>query len=199
MRKTILLVSLLLCCCGGKGAKDASAPLSKEPISVRGWVADVEQPPSQMYRTRETEAARRLQLFQGSSVAVDNAPYVSGGLAENGSFVLLDVPPGKVSVVFTPPGGPDVRLILENVPGNADVFIPAVFIKKDGVTLLQPNDVKVRMAAKITKAVPSGTTVMVAGHPVPVINTPVEQMTDRRDFPSPGAHDVRETPLARVR
>jgi hypothetical protein len=65
-------------------------PLSKEPVSVRGWIADVEG--AQKNAIAQVEAFRRLQLFQNTYVAVDDAPYVSGGVEENGSFLLLDVP-----------------------------------------------------------------------------------------------------------
>ncbi len=195
MPKSSLLVLLLLAIACGADSNRQASPLSKDPISVRGWIADVEGAPKAAYSTIETEQVRKLQLFQQTSVTVDNAPYVSGGVAENGSFVLLDVPPGNVSIVFTAPGAPQARLVLQRIPGNADVLVPALLLRKDGVALLQPAAVKVRMAAKIDKAVPSGATALVAGVTLPVTNTPISQMTDRRDFPNPGG----PAPLAVVR
>jgi hypothetical protein len=162
-----------------------SAHLSKEPVSLRGWIADVEQPQDNTFRTVETESARRAQLFQGTNIWVENAPYVSGGLAETGAFLLLDVPPGNISVDFTPPGGQTVRLVMQNIPGNADVMIPALLLKPNGtVALLDPTGVKVRVAAKIDKAQPTKLTAIIAGVSVPVLEVPIADMVDRRDYPS---------------
>ena len=58
--------------------------VSKEPTSVRGWIADVERPESGMFKTVETEAARRAQLFQSTNIWMDDAPYVSGGRTNAG-------------------------------------------------------------------------------------------------------------------
>jgi hypothetical protein len=159
--------------------------VSKEPISVRGWIADVEGAPNTSFRTAETETIRKLQLFQATNVWVENAPYVSGGVAENGSFILLDVPPGKVTIIFSAPGAPDARLILVNVPGNADVLVPNLLLKRDSVALLSPNEVKIRLAAAVPHAVPAGLTATVADLRVPVMNTPMAAMVDRRDYPNP--------------
>ena len=184
LRVVPVLLMLAIAC----GPDDPNAPrLSKEPISVRGWIVDVAGSPKAPFQTPETDAVRRLQLFQSTYVWVDNAPYVSGGVAENGSFILLDVPPGNVTVSFSAPGAPNARLILQNVPGNADVLVPAIILKPNGVTLLDPKGVVVRLAAKIDKPSASRLTVNVAGLTVPVINTPIMQMTDRHDYPNPPA------------
>src|ERR1043165_5328907 len=111
---------LVLAGCGGE--KPNTPQVSKDPISVRGWLLDVEGSASPI-RTAETEAARKAHLFQATYVEVVNAPYVSGGIAENGSFLLLDVPPGKVTIVFSAPGAQSAKLEIDNVPGNADIFL----------------------------------------------------------------------------
>ena len=177
-----LLVLLALAACVDR--PEGTAPLSKEPISVRGWVADVEGTATAV-KTVETEAARKAQLFQATNVAVDNAPYVSGGVAENGSFILLDVPPGKVTLTFTAPGAPASQLVLQNVPGSADVLIPSILLKKNGVALLDPKSIRVRIADKIDKPHPSGKSALVAGVSVPVMVVPINDMVDRRDWPNP--------------
>ncbi|HEV7921591.1 MAG TPA: hypothetical protein VGR02_12455 [Thermoanaerobaculia bacterium] len=163
-----------------------SAHLSKDPISLRGWIADVEQrQDNNTFRTVETESARRAQLFQGTNIWVENAPYVSGGVAETGAFLLLDVPPGNITVDFTPPGGQNVRLVMQNIPGNADVLIPALLLKPNGtVALLDPKAVKVRLAANIDKPRPTSLTAIIAGVSVPVIEVPIAEMVDRRDYPN---------------
>jgi hypothetical protein len=193
MRAGLALTLFLLGCTG----ELPSAHLSKEPISVRGWIADVEQQQDGAFRTVETESARRIQLFQGTNIWVENAPYVSGGVAETGAFLLLDVPPGNVTVDFTPPGGQNARLVMENIPGNADVLIPAVLLKPNGsVALLDPKAVKVRLAAKIDKPRQTNMSATIAGVLVPVIEVPIAEMVDRRDYPNaPGT----AAPLATVK
>lgn len=193
MRSAAIFLILFAACSN----PDANAPrVSKEPISVRGWIADVEQPPNAPFRTKETEAARRVQLFQSTNVWVDNAPYVSGGVAENGSFILLDVPPGNVTVEFSAPGAASARLILQNVPGNADVFVPGVVLRNGPVALLDAKAVQVRMAAHVAKPSPAGGRAIVAGATVPIVNTPFSAMSDRHDYPNPPDSFA---PLATVR
>lgn len=190
MKTRLAMLLLLAAACGAERTTN-SIGVSKEPISVRGWIADVEtQSSANMLRTVETEAARKTQLFQGTNVWVDNAPYVSGGVAENGSFLLLDVPPGNVTIQFDAPGAANARLTLQNVPGNADIFVPNVILKKGGVILGDPAAVKVRMAARVPQPVPSGAVVTVAGTKLPVMNTPVAQMVDRHDYPFPPVSGV---------
>ena len=164
---------------------------------MRGWVADVEGGGEGTYRTVETEAARRLQLFQSTNVWIDNAPYVSGGLQENGSLLLLDVPHGNVTISLSAPGAPDAKLVLQNIPGNADVFVSGLVLKKNGVVLTDPNAVQVRIAAKITKPRPTGRTATVAGRSIPIVEVPMAQLSDRHDFPTPPASAA--PPLATVR
>jgi len=159
--------------------------VSKEPVSVRGWIADVANVPHGA--NAELESVRRLQQFQATNIWIDDAPYVSGGVAENGSFLLLDVPPGNVTITLSAPGAPDVKLPLKNIPGNADIFIPAVLLRGNSVVLLQPKDVTIRLAAQVDRPTPTGRTGTVAGLSVPVINTPIAAMTDRHDYPNPPA------------
>src|SRR5438067_12607881 len=148
-----LLILILLALAAATNESPNTPRVSKDPISVRGWLFDVEGGPSAPFRTAETEGARKVHLFQATYVEVVNAPYVSGGIAENGSFLLLDVPPGKVTIVFSAPGAQSARLQMENVPGNADIFLPGLLLKRSGgVTLTEPAEVKVRMAARIDKA-----------------------------------------------
>ena len=173
-------------CGGGESKTPAAGQLSKQPVSVRGWIADVERPEGDTtLRTIETEMARRAELFGATTVYVENAPYVSGGVAENGSFVLLDVPPGSVTITFTAPGVDASALKMENVPGNADVFVPGVVLKRSGASLQDPKNVRVRLGAKVGEPRATGGTAIVASHPVPVVETPLDQMKDRRDFPEP--------------
>ena len=181
--KRIALLMLLIAACGP--SQPLAPQVSRDPISVRGWIADVEGSPRAPFQTPSTDAVRRLQLFQSTNVWVENAPYVSGGVAENGSFLLLDVPPGNITITFSAPGAQAANLVLQNIPGNADVFVPALLLKPNSVGLLDPKSVKVRLAARIDRPNPTGSNASVAGLTVPVMNTPIAQMTDRHDYPNP--------------
>src|SRR3954454_9970563 len=193
MKRLLLVLALVVSCSN----ENPNAPrVSKDPISVRGWIADVESGSSPTFRTAETESARKTHVFQATYVEVVNAPYVSGGVAENGSFLLLDVPPGKVTIVFSAPGAQSARLDMDNVPGNADIFLPGLVLKPAAVALDDPAAVKVRMAARVDNAHPTGAFVTIAGRRVPVIDTPIAQMADRHDYPIPPTTLV---PIAKVR
>jgi hypothetical protein len=181
------ILLLLFVACGGEPRKSGQPSISAEPVSVRGWVTDVEGSggDGSTFRTVETEAARRQQLFQSMNVWVENSPYVSGGLAENGSFLLLDVPPGKVTITFQVPNQQPSRLVMENIPGNADVYLPGVVVTKTGVMFPQPNELKVRLASSIDQPKPTGRSATINGHNVAVVETPYAQMENRRDWPVP--------------
>ncbi len=172
---------LLIIACGP--SEPAGPALSKEPISVRGWIADVEGAPDAPFRTAETDALRKQQLYQSMYVWVDNAPYVSGGVAETGAFLLLDVPPGNITIEFSAPGTAAAKLVLQNVPGNADVFIPAILLRRDSLALLDPKGVKVRLAGSVDRAKPAGIVSTVAGLAVPVMTTPIAEIADRHEYP----------------
>jgi len=186
MRRLLLAAALLASACGWGRPEPGTPVVSKEPISVRGWILDVESDAEPTrFKTVETEAARKAAMFQAMNIWIDNAPYVSGGVAPTGAFLLLDVPPGTAVIELTPPGGVTARLRMENLPGNADVFLPALVLRKDQIVLSDPSAVKVRMAARVDKPVPSGQFATVGGTRVPIMNTPIAQMSDRHDFPEP--------------
>ena len=197
MKRLVIVFAAALSACGGGNPGSSFKNLSTDPISVRGWIVDVEQPANGTYKTVETESARRTAIFQGTNIWVENAPYVSGGVAENGSFLLLDVPPGNVTVTFTPPNAPAAHLVLQNIPGNADVFVPALLLKPNGIDTLQPDQIRVRMGTKIAKAQPTGKNAMVAGRTVPIMAVPIGELVDRRDYPTPPGGN--SAPLATVR
>ena len=193
-KRFVLFLALLPLACGGETNKPRVA---KEPISVRGWITDVDGGENAAaFHTIETESARKANLFHETNVWVENAPYVSGGVAETGAFLLLDVPPGNVTITFTAPNASAAHLVLGDVPGNADIFVPSMLLKKGAIVLLDPKSVKVRMAAQIAKETPSGKFVTIAGQRFPVINTPIAQMADRHDYPmAPATYQ----PLAKVK
>jgi hypothetical protein len=193
-RALLLILATIVASCGP--SQPAGPHVTRDPISVRGWIADVEGgSSSSTFHTVETEAGRKTQLFQATNVWVDNAPYVSGGVAADGAFILLDVPPGNVTIEFTAPGAERARLVLRNIPGNADVFVPAMLLRNGDVELLDKASVKVRLAAAVKKASQAGVA-SVAGQTIPVMTTPIADMADRHDYPNPPASNA---PLAVVK
>jgi hypothetical protein len=194
MRRSLALTLVLVAAaCGGKKDPSSIYELSHDPISVRGWIVDVAG--AQRGTTMETEIARRTQLFQSSSLWVENAQYASGGIAENGAFIVLDVPPQHAIVGINAPGAQNAQILLEGVPGNSDVFIPDLVLKPGGATVLDPSKIQIRLPAEVDKATPTGKTAKVAGYVVRIMNTPLAQLTDRRDYPSPPGY----RPVATVR
>ena len=176
---------LLLAACGGEQQTDESIyKMNREPTSVRGWIADVAG--AQHSNVIEMEIARRQQLFAATSLWVEASQYASGGIQENGAFVILDVPPQKAVIGFNAPGAEDAKVILEGVPGNADVFIPDIVLERGSAKVLDPKKILIRLPMKIDKAKPTGRTAKIAGYDVPIIATPLGQLSDRREYPNPG-------------
>jgi hypothetical protein len=193
LRRTFCVALLLLAACGGEKSDDSVFRVSRDPISVRGWVLDVKG--AQRGETMEIEVARRTALFQATSVWVEDVQYASGGIAENGAFIVLDVPPQQAILGFNAPGAESARIELRNVPGNADVLIPDVILQNGGATVLDPSKIVVRVAEDVAKVTPLAKTASVAGYDVPVVQVPLSQMVDRRDYPKPPGY----RPLATVR
>lgn len=183
MRPLILVLALVtLASCGG-GGKKTGGDFSRKPVSVRGWVLDVKG--AKRANTAEMEMFRRQQLFQATSLWVENNQYASGGIGENGAFIVLDVPPASSVIGFNAPGATTAKLVLQNVPGTADVFVPDVILEAGGATVLDPTRILVRVAAKVSKRSPTGQTAIVAGHRVAVMEVPLAELIDRRDYPHP--------------
>ncbi len=163
--------------------------MRSEPVSVRGWILDVKG--AKRAETMEMEIARRSQLFLSSSVWVEKVDYASGGIAENGAFVVLDVPPQSSTIGFNAPGAETAKVVLQNIPGNADVYIPDLVLQEGGATVLDPKKIVVRITGDVSKPTRTGKTAMVAGYTVPVVEVPITQMYDRRDYPQvPGFRPV---------
>ena len=193
MKRVAFLIALILAGCGGEGAQGPD----KSPVSVRGWIADVEgSNPEGSFRTVETESARRIAMFQQTSTWIENLEFVSGGVAETGAFILLDVPPGDVTISFNAPNAETAKLVLQNVPPSADVFVPGLILKKNGSDVEDPKAIQVRVAASIEKARPTKIVATIDGHPVTVVETPYDAMMDRRDYPTVPAGYI---PLAKVK
>lgn len=188
----VFALGILASACGEPTA-DSPHALSRQPLSVRGWIEDVEG--AKPHAIADVEIARRTEQFVNTSVWVEGSQFASGGVAENGSFIILDVPPNNVTIGFQAPGADGAQLVLKNVPGSADVLIPRILLRTGGVKILDPSAIRVRVPSSGDKAKPTGQMANVAGHQVPVIATPLHELKDRRDYPNPGGF----RPLATVR
>ena len=197
MRSAAVCALLAALCALTCSNEKPAAAVSKDPVSVRGWIADVDNgAPSDRFRTVETESARRTAAFQAMNVWVEGAPYASGGVAENGSFIFLDVPPGKTAIGFSTTTVPQAMLTLENVPPNADVFVPGLVMTPKGMMVPDPKAIRVRLAARVARPAPAGLTATIAGVSVPVMNVPINSMIDRHDYPIPPSSTP--APIAKV-
>ena len=183
-RSAVALALVLLAACGGGESGSSPYTISRKPVSVRGWITDVAG--AQRAETMEMEIARRTELFASSSVWVENSEFASGGIAENGAFIVLDVPPDNATLGFNAPGAQNAKIVLQNVPGTADVFIPNVILEPGGAKVLDPKAILVRVPGEVTQPRATGKTATVAGYTVPVIEAPLGQFADRREYPSPG-------------
>ncbi|HET8775299.1 MAG TPA: hypothetical protein VFP80_15980 [Thermoanaerobaculia bacterium] len=187
--RRLFLLCMLLVIAGCKQGEGGSFRPPSDPISVRGWILDVKG--AQRAETIEQELARRSQLFLSSSVWVENGDYASGGIAENGAFVVLDVPPPSPTLGFNAPGAETAKVVMQDIPPLADVFIPDLILENGGATVLDPKKIVVRLAGSVSKATPTGKMAKVAGYTVPVIEVPTSEMMDRRDYPPvPGYRPV---------
>jgi hypothetical protein len=175
----LALAMLVLAACSSDEER-----LARNPTSVRGWILDVKG--SQHEQAPEMEIARRTQLFAATTVWVENVELASGGVAENGAFIVLDVPPNQSTLGFNAPGAETARVVLEGVPGSADVFIPDVILEPNGAKVLDPKKILVRVPADVDKPTPTGAMATVAGYKVPIISTPLKMLVDRREYPNPG-------------
>lgn len=183
-RATVIVVLLFLAACGGSERGDALARITRNPVSVRGWVHDVRG--AQQADSADLEIARRGALFQSISLWVEDSPYSSGGIAENGAFVVLDVPPQAATLGFNAPGAENAKITLEGVPPNADVLLPDVVLEPGGATFLDPSKLVVRLPANVRERKPTGRFATVNGVRVPIVDTPLAEMTERREYPDPG-------------
>jgi hypothetical protein len=193
MRRLLAIAVLFLAACKGDESGSSPFKMSRDPVSVRGWIYDVKGAKTEQHP--DMEIARRGQLFTSTSVWVEGTEFASGGIAENGAFVVLDVPPNNATLGFNAPGAESAKVVLENIPGSADVLIPDVILENGGATVRDPSKIVVRVVGDGAKPTRTNRTAKVAGHTVNVIEVPITAMNDRRDYPDPGGF----RPVATVR
>ncbi|HEY0592803.1 MAG TPA: hypothetical protein VGF40_13615 [Thermoanaerobaculia bacterium] len=191
-RIPILLLLPLLVACGGSESleKEGRGSFKKGPISIRGWIAEIDlgikKPDTVFSVTTPGATAGHYQraLFEETNFSVRDVPYASGGVADDGSFIILDAPPGRVTVDMQAPGVPLVPLVLENIPPNADVFIPSIKLYPDRFELLEPQRILVRVPSEAKQRKKAAAQAIVGGLRVDVWEVPLREMMDRRDWPT---------------
>lgn len=184
MRRSLLATALFLIAACGETDPNSAQFLNRKPCSVRGWVLDVKG--AKHAETMELEIARRTELFAGASIWVENTEFATGGIAENGAFVILDVPPQKATIGFQAAGADQAKLELVNIPPTADVFIPDVILEPGGATVRDPKAIQVRVPADVDAPRATGQTATVAGVQVPIMEAPLNTFGTRREYPNPG-------------
>jgi hypothetical protein len=187
-RRTLLLVPILLAlgiaaCSAPKGE---TAAARSGPVSVRGWIADVELPPSHNFMVTDPylQIQRKYAMFRETAISVEGVQYVSGGVAETGAFIMLDVPSGDSIINFQPPGLPDAQLRLRQIPGSGDVLLPGLIIKGTQVVLFKPENAMVRLPGSGTERKKLDIPAFVSDQRIDVWEVPLAEMVDRREYPT---------------
>lgn len=163
----------------------------RNPVSVRGWIWDIDAPAPGMSGTFSVtspvaaEAERRRRLFADTNLAVENVTNASGALLENGSFIILDAPPRQLTVVFQTPVLGDHTIPMSNVPPNADVFLPGIVITSQGIRFAEPEKIHVWIPGQSGAPRPTGQMAQIGPHSVEVVEVPVADLVARRDYPTP--------------
>jgi len=182
---TLLLIVLLAAASCAVPEDDGSGP-GKTPVSVRGWIAYIQLPPQEVMKVSDPAKARQrmYQFLRDTNVYVLNMPFVSGAIAETGAFIMLDVPPGDVTVRFQPPGLSEAQLVLRNLPGNADVILGGLKIDGDKVSLIDPSKSVARIPVDGTERRKLDQVVYVGDQQIEVWEVPYNDLVDRREFPT---------------
>jgi hypothetical protein len=178
-----LVTVLSISGCEGGESSGPNIRLSQGPVSIRGWISDVSTGARVQVLDPMMALQRKMEIFRSSAVSIEGTQWASGGLSETGGFLMLDVPPGDVTVLFQLEGRGDVRLACKGLPSSADVFLPSLIVNSDGIELGDPSKAIVRIPGETKKA--TGAFATIGKHRVPVVMVPLSEMIDRREYPVP--------------
>lgn len=187
-----IVAVVLLAGCGGSETLDheGRGSFRKGPISIRGWFSEIKvgEPPPDVFPLTTPDARvtpYQRRLFEDTNISLEGVPYASGGVADTGAFIVLDAPPGEVTLNMQAPGVSLVQMQIENIPPNADVFIPGIELYPDRFEIRNPKDVLVRVPTRAKERRRAAEDAVVGGHRVEVWEVPLREMMDRRDWPVP--------------
>ena len=185
-RKLTCLLTLLLIAASCASPEDDGTGPGKNPISVRGWIAYIQLPPQEVMKVSDPAKARQRmhQFLSDTNLYVVNMPFVSGAISETGTFIMLDVPPGDVTIRFQPPGLEEAQLVLRNLPGNADVLLAGLRIDGKKVSLIDPSKSVVRIPIDEDVRRKLDQVVYVGDQEIEVWEVPYADLIDRREFPT---------------
>lgn len=186
----VALLSIIgLTACEQTPEMDAERERRRSPISIRGWIWDVEAAAPGMRGAFsvtdpvQAEGQRKTRILAETNLSLEDVDYASGALLENGSFIILDAPPRSVTVVFQTPVLGDHSVRLQNIPPNADVLIPGIIISETGLRIAEPERLQVRVPGSQRR--PTGQMATIGDHKVPIEEVPLAELVDRRDYPTP--------------
>lgn len=167
--------------------EEPRSQIVNHPVSIRGWIADVERTiPPGVSPNVIIQGNTLEDYIQQSNVYLKGGKLITGGLM-NGSFIMMDVPPGDATIVFQAPGIYQSPMTIHGIPPAADVVLSGVDITKHGTKLDDPSKALVRIAAKIDKMreIPSTTTIN--GVKIRTVEVPLVKMGDRMNYIERGA------------
>ena len=186
----LMFTALLTTACKESPEMAAERERRRSPVSVRGWIWDIEAEapgsPGTMsvYNENQAEFQRKQRLFAETNLAVEGVTYASGGLLDSGTFIILDAPPRNLTVLFQTVLG-DFTLPMTNIPPSADVLLPGIIIGREGVRFAEPEKIRVRIVGETARK--TGEMAQVGPHQVPIEEVTAAEITDRRDYPTPQA------------
>lgn len=192
MRRASLLLALLCLACSDSESLDREdrGSFRRGPLSIRGWFSEIAvgPPPAEVFAVTDPNARvspYQRQLFEQTNISLEGITYASGGVADNGAFIILDAPPGSLTLNMQAPGVPLVQMSIENIPPNADVFIPGIKLYPDRFEIVRPDQILIRVPVRAGERRKSGETARVGAHRVDIWEVPLREMMDRRDWPVP--------------
>lgn len=182
----IVAAALILSGCADTPELAAERERRRSPISIRGWIWDVEAPAPTVPGTLSVvgelgDQERKARIFQQTYISIDNVTYASGGLIDTGAFVILDAPPRNLTMLIQTPVFTDYRIPMQRIPPNADVYLPGIVLDAKGVHFAEPEKLRVRIPGE--KSGPTGETALIGGHEVPIETATISELVNRREYP----------------
>lgn len=146
------------------------------PVSIRGWVTRVDGVP---------HYGQDGNLYDLNAY-VEGIERVSGGVRDNGAFIILGVPPGDSTIVFQAPGVEGAAIHFKGLPPQADVLLPGIVLAPGGVTISNPEAAKVRIPGRRDGEIePVESKTTANGVSLPTFIVPTRALGDRLNYPKP--------------